>query len=145
METKNRINFSLLSINEEKFEIEDNLVIPDNPLAVQYLIESEIRPESDSIYVRTGIRYLIDKDVICECILGMHFAIENFKSVISIDEESKRINFSSNLMPTFWGITYGALRGVLFEKVKNTPMERFPLPLISMEQLEKMNHFRVVK
>lgn len=112
---------------------------------VQYLIESEARPESESIYVRTGIRYLVEKEVVCECILGVHFSIENFNSVVSIDEESKRINFSSNLMPTFWGITYGALRGALFENVKNTPMAPFPLPLISMEELEKMNHFKVVK
>ena len=145
MEKENRISFSLISIKEEKFELAEVNILSVNDLRVLYLIETEIHPDEAFVYVRAGIRYSKDEDKICECILGIRFAIENFHSVISIDEGSKRINFTSNLIPTFLGLTYGALRGALYERVKDTPMESFPLPLISMPELEKNNHFKVVK
>lgn len=145
MEKENRVSFSLVSIKEEKFEIAEIAGISASDLRVLYLIETEIHPDDEFVYVRAGIRYSKADDKICECILGIRFAIEDFHSVISIDEGSKKINFTSNLIPTFLGLTYGALRGALFERVKGTSMESFPLPLISLPELEKNNHFKVVK
>lgn len=145
METRNRVSFSIESIREEKFELTKSIVTLTQPLRVMYLIETEINPNNESVYVRTGIRYKKEEDTICECILGIQFAVDNFSSVVTIDEESRRIHFNGDLMPTLWGITYGALRGALFEKVKNTFMEPFPLPLISAEELENMNRFKVVR
>ena len=144
MEPRNRINFSLVSMHEEKFEMAENIATPVESLRVQYLIETELRPGSETVYVRTGIRYELGADKICECILGIRYVIDDFDSVVSIDKDSKRINFTCDIMPTFWSITYGALRGVLFEKVKNTPLEAFPLPLLSMEELGKINQFLVL-
>lgn len=144
MEAEKKISFSLISLHEEKFELNEGGSITADELRMQYLVESEIHKEEEYIYVRTGIRYKNAETLICECILGVKFTIESFSSVVSIDESSKKINFTSNLMPTFLGITYGALRGALFERVKNTPLESFPLPLISMPELEQSNHYRVM-
>ena len=145
MEAENRISFSLVAIREESFKVKENVSPSMEELRVQYLIETEIHPDDEFIYVRTGIRYGVDGEVICECVLGIKFTIDSFASVVSIDEASKKINFTSNLMPTFLGITYGALRGALFEHVKGSPLEAFPLPLISMAELEKGNHFQVIR
>ena len=145
METEKRINFSLISIREERFEVSDIGGSTINELNVQYLVETEVHPVDGMIYVRTGIRYRKDESVICECILGIRFTIKDFDTVVSIDEDSKKINFTSNLMPTFLNITYGALRGALYERVKDTPLESFPLPLMSMSELENSNHYRVVR
>lgn len=145
MEAENRVVFSLVSIHEEKFEIREISSIDAGDLKVQYLIETEIDPDGESVFVRTGVRYMMEDAIICECILGIRFSIENFHKMVSVDEVGKKINFASNFMPTFLGITYGALRGALFERVKDTPMALYPLPLISMEELEKSNHFKVVR
>lgn len=145
METEKRISFSLISIQEEKFEISDTGNSTIKEVNVQYLVETEVHPVNGMIYVRAGIRYRREESIICECILGIRFAIKDFDTVITIDEDSKKINFTSNLMPTFLSITYGALRGALFERVKNTPLESFPLPLISMSELEISNHYRVIR
>lgn len=145
MEADNRISFSLVSIQEESFKAKESVSPSLEELRVQYLIETEVHPEVEFIYVRAGIRYGVDGAIICECVLGIKFTIDSFASVVSIDEASKKINFTSNLIPTFLGITYGALRGALFEHVKGTPLEAFPLPLISMDELEKGNHFQVIR
>lgn len=145
METEKRISFSLISIQEEKFEISDTGNSTIKEVNVQYLVETEVHPVDGMIYVRTGIRYRREESIICECILGIRFAIKDFDTVVTIDEDSKKINFTSNVMPTFLSITYGALRGALYERVKNTPLESFPLPLMSMSELEINNHYRVVK
>lgn len=145
MESEKRVSFSLRSIKEERFEAASDLNTVANNLVVQCLVETEIHPNDETIYVRSGVRYIVEKSIVCECMLGISFSIEGFHSVVSIDEECKRINFSSNLMPTFLSITYGALRGALYERTKGTPLESYPLPLLSMPELEKNNHFRVVK
>lgn len=144
METAKKISFSLVSIHEEKFEVSDIGDSTIKEVNVQYLVETEVHPADGMIYVRTGIRYRREVSVICECILGVSFAIKDFDTVVTIDEDSKKINFTSNLMPTFLSITYGALRGALYERVKNTSLESFPLPLMSMSELEINNRYRVV-
>lgn len=145
METANKISFSLVSIHEEMFEVSDIGSSTIKEVNVQYLVETEVHPVDGMIYVRTGIRYRKEESVICECILGVRFAIKDFDTVVTIDEDSKKINFTSNLMPTFLNITYGALRGALYERVKNSPLESFPLPLMSMSELEINNRYRVVR
>ena len=145
MDAENKINFSLVSIKEEQFNVAENVAVSADDLRVLYLVETEIHPDAEYIYVRTGIRYLQQDDIICECIIGISFAIKDFHSVVAVDEENKKISFTSNVIPTFLSITYGALRGALYERVKNTPLESFPLPLISLPELENNNHFKVVK
>ena len=143
MESEKRVNFTLVSISEEEFQTAESNHLSAKDIRVLYLIETEIHQKDQQIYVRSGVRYLNGEADVCKCIIGIRFSIEEFHSVISIDEDNKIIKFSTNLMPTLLSITYGALRGALYERVKNTPMESFPLPLISMPQLEKFNHFRV--
>lgn len=144
MDAERKISFFLVSLQEEKFETKEVVVKKDSEIRVQYLVETEIHPDDEFVYVRTGVRYLLEDSIVCECILGIKFGIEEFQTVVSIDEANKRINFSSNIVPTFLNITYGALRGALYERVKNTSFELFPLPLISMPELEKNNHFKVI-
>ena len=145
MDAERKISFSLVSLQEEKFETKQVVVKKDSEIRVQYLIETEVHPDDEFVYVRSGVRYLFEDSIVCECILGIKFGIEEFQTVVSIDEANKRINFSSNIVPTFLNITYGALRGALYERVKNTSFELFPLPLISMPELEKNNHFKVIR
>lgn len=145
MDAERKISFSLISLQEEKFETKEVVVKKDSEIRVQYLVETEVHPDDEFVYVRTGVRYLLEGSIVCECILGVMFGIEEFQTVVSIDEANKRINFSSNIVPTFLNITYGALRGALYERVKNTSFVLFPLPLLSMPELEKNNHFKVIK
>ena len=143
MAEERKVTFSLQSIHEEKFEMMEKS--PIRELRVYHLMETEIHPQEETIYVRSGIRYSNEEDVLCECVIGIQYGLEDFNSLIHIDEDSKRINFSSSFIPTFLNMTYGTLRGVLFEKVKGTSLSSYPLPPISMQELEKMNHFRVIR
>lgn len=143
MAEERKITFSLQSIHEEKFEMMEKS--PIRELRVYHLMETEIHPQEEMIYVRSGIRYSNEEDVLCECVIGIQFGLEDFNSIIHIDEDSKRINFSSSFIPTFLNMTYGTLRGVLFEKVKDTYLSAYPLPPISMQELEKLNHFRIIR
>lgn len=143
MAEERKVTFSLQSIHEEKFEMMEKS--PIRELRVYHLMETEIHPQKETIYVRSGIRYSNEEDVLCECVIGIQYGLEDFNSIIHIDEDSKRINFSSSFIPTFLNMTYGTLRGVLFEKVKGTYLSSYPLPPISMQELERLNHFRVIR
>ena len=144
MAEERKITFSLKSIHEENFVMKEES--PVQELRVYHLMETEIHPLEEKLYVRSGIRYSNEEDVVlCECVIGIQFGLEDFNSVIHIDEDSKRINFSSSFIPTFLNMTYGTLRAVLFEKVKDTYLSSYPLPPISMQELEKLNHFRIIR
>ena len=143
MEAEKRVLFKLESIQEEKFSKSDASVSKE-VLRVQYLVETEVHPANDNIVVRSGVRYLVEESIVCEMVLAIKFSIAEFHSVVSIDTASKKISFTSNIIPTFLGITYGALRGALFERVKDTTWESYPLPPMSATELEKINHFRVI-
>ena len=143
METEKRVIFTLQSIQEEKFVKNDDAVSPE-VLQVQYLIETEVNPVNESIVARAGVRYTVEENIVCEMVLAIRFTIADYHSVVSIDESSKKITFTSNIVPTFLNITYGALRGALYEKVKGTQLESYPLPPMLVTDLEKFNHFKVI-
>ena len=143
METEKRVLFTLESIQEEKFVQSDAAILAES-LQVQYLIETEVHPGKECVVVRAGVRYLVEERMACEMVLAVRFSIADYPSVVSIDESGKKINFTSNIIPTFLGMTFGALRGALYEKVKGTQLEAYPLPPMALADLEKMNHFKVI-
>jgi hypothetical protein len=143
MEAEKRVSFKLDSIQEEKF-VNNDAPVSAEALLVHYLIETEVRPVNEKVVVRTGVRYSVEGRIVCEMVLSIQFGIAEYHSLVSIDEGSKKISFTSNIVPTFLSMTYGTLRGALYERVKGTQWEAYPLPPMSLADLEKMNHFRVI-
>lgn len=146
MEQDIKIRFGLQRLEEQEFEIASTLGPVDaGKLEVRYLIETEIIRSKEKVKVTTGVKYSAGEKPLCELVLSAVYGLEPFLEIVVIDEENKTVSFKKEIVPTLLNITFGTLRGVLFEKTKGTPLAEFPLPLIPMPELVKMNRFRVEK
>ena len=147
MEQDIKVRFGIEALEEQKFEFSSS--VPDpidaNALEVRYLIETEILRSEERIKVTTGVKYSLREMPLCELVIDAVFGMAPFSEIIVIDESKKTVSFTKEIVPTLLNITFGALRGVLFEKTRGTYLEAFPLPLISMPDLVDMNRFRVEK
>lgn len=147
MEQDIKVRFGIEALEEQKFEFSSSIpdTIDANALEVRYLIETEIIRSEEKIKVTTGVKYSLREMPLCELVIGAVFGMAPFSEIVVIDGAKKTISFSKEIVPTLLNITFGALRGVLFEKTKGTALEAYPLPLISMPDLVDMNRFRVEK
>ena len=147
MEQDFKARFGIEAIEEKKFEISSSFpeTLDASAIEVRYLIETDILPNQERIKVTTGVKYSVGTLSACELIVCAFFGITPFADIVRLDESKKLVSFSKEIMPTFLNITFGALRGVLFDKTKGTVLEAFPLPLVSMSELIEMNRFRVEK
>lgn len=146
MEQEIKIRFSIDGIEEKSFELSSSIPhqIDAGSLQVRYLIETEILRTQEKARVMAGVKYSTAEDSLCELIISMVFMVEPFADIIKIDEAKNTVSFTKEIIPTLLNITFGTLRGVLFEKTKGTALAGFPLPPVSMPKLVEMNRFRVV-
>jgi hypothetical protein len=142
-----QINVSIDSILERRFSIAESSIIPSGDLAkqmkVNHLIDTEIDTSNHKLTVDAGVKYSLEEQTLCELIISVVFLLEPFDSLIRIDSNQRTISFSAEFMPTLLNVAYGTLRGVLHEKTKGSPLAAFPLQMAQIEELTKMNRFRV--
>lgn len=147
MTDKIQINVSIDSILERRFSIVDSSLLPSNDivdrLKVNHLIDTEIDTNSHKLTVDAGVKYFFVEQTLCELIISIVFLLEPFDSLIKIDSDQRTISFSAEFIPTLLNAAYGTLRGVLSEKTKGTPLAAFPLQMAQIDELTKMNRFRV--
>lgn len=99
----------------------------------------KIDNEKDIIGLRLGIcyRYAETNESLAEYKILVNFKIPELNELVS--KEKDKLKFEDNsLLMNLLHITIGTLRGALFLKLKGTPLEKFPLPLIPYSSLEKV-------
>ena len=145
MEQDIRIRFGIKSLEEQKFELSSSIPesLDGDKLEVRYLIETEILRSQEKVKVTTGVKYSMEDQSLCELIVSAVFGVEPFSDIIVIDDKKKTVSFTKEVIPTLLNITFGTLRGALFEKTKDSPLVVFPLPPISIPELVEMNRFRI--
>lgn len=145
MEQDIRIRFGIKSLEEQKFELSSSIPesLDGDKLEVRYLIETKILRSQEKVKVTTGVKYSMEDQSLCELIVSAVFGVEPFSDIIVIDDKKKTVSFTKEVIPTLLNITFGTLRGALFEKTKDSPLVVFPLPPISMPELVEMNRFRI--
>ena len=93
--------------------------------------------------IKVGTKYDIQEVSVLNLELLFVFGINNIDNLVSVDRDNMKLNFKADLIPTFINVAIGGMRGVLYEKVKSTKLEAYPLPLIDLQELIKQNTFHV--
>lgn len=145
MENEIKIRMGIESIQEQKYKMASSIPEQIDPrkLQLRNLVETEILRSEEKVRVTVGADYVLEDESLCELVVTATFLLSPFSEIVILDEEKKKITFNPGVLQTFLGSTVGLLRGVLFEKTKDTPLADFPLPLIPMNTLVEMNRFRV--
>ncbi|MGL5938454.1 MAG: hypothetical protein ACRCY5_07030 [Phocaeicola sp.] len=89
------------------------------------------------IEVAVQYKYEHTAMIISELHLVVWFKVEGLESICEFSGEDELIIKAEALIPTLVNVSVGTARGMLYAKLKGTPLESFPLPLLSNAELMK--------
>lgn len=135
-ETRKEIQMRLLSVDEVRFLMSlDKLGDKPNPDTIQIGFSSNVDVDinNNRFTLIFGIRYVVEEDVILECIYKFSFDVVDLAEYISYDED-KTMSIQ-HLMPHFLNVAVGTMRGILVVKTAGTVLSTLPLPMIDINEL----------
>lgn len=132
------LNFRLKSIEEISFE-ESSKGVDVSEVAFSFFTQTFVDVESEEVRVKGGVMYRCGEREALKLEMFVTFAVESLGEIVTIDDESKEINFKVDIIPTFISSAIGVMRGVIFEKTKGSSLADVPFPLIPMDHLIKNN------
>lgn len=148
MEDSINIKLKLVSIENEtvernfdKYSVND---IDVHALKFQYKINTIIKMSENIVVVIPSMRYTYNDTIIFETSAEFVYSILTLSAAINIDKENKKINVKSDIFPSIIGPAYSTLRGMAFIRAKDTPVAKFPAPLIGIDTLIQRNGITVI-
>ncbi len=139
MEEKINVRFRLVSIENEVYKQNFSEVTSENinesALKFQYKIRTVIKMSEDIIVVIPSMRYLYKGNVIFETSAEFVYSIQTLAVAIDVDKENNKIIVKSNFFRSLLGTAYSTLRGMLFVRTQETPLAKFPAPLVNVDTL----------
>lgn len=143
MGTSANIKYKLSSIEIVKFEMNasDNtlLDISSDSLKFQYKIETLIKMSANIIGVKSSIRFTYNETTILEVSAITNYNIDSLQEVFSVDKENHKLTSKVDILPTFVATSYSTLRGIVYAKTAETPLSKYPIPMIEMQTLMNRN------
>lgn len=143
MGTSANIKYKLSSIEIVKFEMNasDNtlLDISSDSLKFQYKIETLIKMSANIIGVKSSIRFTYNETTILEVSAIINYNIDSLQEVFSVDKENHKLTSKVDILPTFVATSYSTLRGIVYAKTAETPLSKYPIPMIEMKTLMNRN------
>lgn len=148
MNDSQNIKFRLVSIVNERTTTNPEKVgstpISEESLQFQYKVGTTIQLAENTITVVPGIRYMVDGSVLFESSADFIYSIPSLEEVINLDRENKKLNLKVNIFPTLLSAAYNSLRGIVYTRTLNTPLESYPLPMIEVNTLLSRNGISVL-
>jgi hypothetical protein len=149
MKKNQEIQIRLKEINEISFTLTQILIPTDQiefglNLSLRIGFRFDINMEQEMFKFYTSISYLIENQEkpIVELESEIVFEIYNMSLVVSPEGEEK-LKIEDSLLETLAGVCIGTNRGLLAANVKDTPMKKFPLPVLNPQRvLKEMNYLR---
>ena len=137
------IKYKLSSIDIVKFEMNANdntsLDISSDTLKFQYKIETLIKMSANVIGVKSSIRFTYNETTILEVSAIINYNVDSLQEVISVDKENHRLTSKADILPTFVATSYSTLRGIVHAKTTETPLSKYPIPMIEVQTLMNRN------
>ncbi len=147
MEVRTNVKFKLVSIENEIMnkdfgkDILEN--IDEQVLKFQYKMATVIKMSEDIIIVIPSFRYLYNDKVVFEASAEFIYSIRTLAAALDIDRDNRKINVKSDIFPSLLGTSYSTLRGMAFERMLQTPLAKYPAPVIEVDTLLNRNGISV--
>ncbi|MDE5956121.1 MAG: hypothetical protein K2G80_06460 [Bacteroidales bacterium] len=105
-----------------------------NPDELQVGFSNQILPdiENNVISVVFGVQYLYEKEKVLDCIYKFAFEVVDLSRYVVIDGDNITINY---LMPHFFSVMVGTMRGILIVRTAGTLFSKYPLPILDITAL----------
>jgi hypothetical protein len=73
------------------------------------------------------------------------YSVLSLDAVMDVDKENKKLNMKVNIIPTLLGAAYSSLRGIVYARTLETPLEKYPIPMIDLNTLLSKNGISVIE
>mgnify|MGYP001220160998 CR=1 FL=1 len=135
------VSLSIIDIKETAFKY--NAEYDYSKLSRDFLglgFNEKLNPNMDNniLGIEASVSYLDTRDetLLTELSVLINFSISNLDKLVEM--KSKMIKLKNdNFIINLFNISIGTLRGVLYSKLKGTPLEGYPLPAISPDILKE--------
>lgn len=141
---KRSVSLFLIDIQETEFkfnsEFEYSQVSDDTlEFGMGQKFNADVEAERLSVEVSFHYIYLPTDVDLARLTIVLNFQIKNLGEFIKPIEDGIQTD-DSGFVLNILNVAIGTLRGVCYARLKGTPLEKHPIPLISNEQLAKMNN-----
>lgn len=140
-EAKVKVSLSIIDIQETAFKYNteyDYSKLSKDVLGLE--LNGDLNPNmNDNILgVKTSLSYvdIRDKTILVELVILIKFSISNLSKLIEIKNDALEV-MDDNFVLSLFNISIGTLRGVLYSRLKGTPLEDYPLPAIPADSLNE--------
>lgn len=139
MEKGKPINIKICSVEETRVEnncgVKDLGGLSEDALVFQFKVNASINVVKKTITVFISIRFKFENEDLFQAGAKVVFEVSPLDEIVSHDKENNTVTFSYDIIPTLVNASYGTLRGIVYKETKNTPLERYPIPLMPMKVL----------
>ena len=136
MEENWTVDISLVACKESSFDahLDSNMEIDVNYIYFGY--EFEINKTGvDSIRIDFAGRYSSGRDeTLIRLVTSVEFQILNMEKLLLFTKNGS-IKDPTHIIAPLLVVSYGAMRGMMATKTAGTPLEKFPVPLLSQSEL----------
>lgn len=129
------ISFGLERITTEQFATVDNAYKKGQPITIETEFKAGVAKPERMVGIFMAFKFECAEKLFMVLEVACHFKIkqESWKSF----ESSKPHKVPVDFMRHLGMITIGTARGVLHAKTENTKYNKFPIPLINVEEMIK--------
>lgn len=139
MEKGKPINIRISSVEETRVEnncgVIDLARLTEDALVFQFKVSATINVAKETVAVFVSIRYRFENADLFQAGAKVVFEVSSLDEMVSHDKGNNTVTFSYDIIPTLVNASYGTLRGVVYKETKNTPLEKYPIPLMPMKVL----------
>ncbi len=149
MEQTKSVSMYLLSIEETKvinnIGGKDLSNLSEKNLNIHFLIHSEVYKTNDEIHVSCAIKYTYDNQELFLAESKNKYHVEDLSDLVIKNDNDNTVGFKYDIIPTLINVSYGTLRGIVYKETKNSPLEKYPVPLIPLNILTEKSSLSIVE
>jgi hypothetical protein len=131
------IRYSLKEIVEGAFVLNEkynNLKLSEKELGIEAGIKFSPDINDGTIEIGAFVKYMDDKEELTSLDISVVFKVEQLSKIVK-DVEGSIQTSNPQFIMSLVNVALGILRGVLFTRLKDTYLSKFPLPIIPLKDL----------
>ena len=109
--------------------------LTEDALVFQFKVGAAINAAKETVAVSISIRYRFKNADLFQAGAKVVFEVSSLDDIVTHDKNNNTVTFSYDIIPTLVNASFGTLRGIVYKETKNTPLEKYPLPLMPMKVL----------
>lgn len=143
-----KISVSLLSVKENLWKNQwdpHDGDIDQSKIILQISSSTNLNLKEDKVMIVAMVKYVYDEK---DCFIlesEFVFSVPELNKNITVLKSENKINFSVDIIPLLLQTAFGTMRGMLFEKLKDSAFQKYPLPLIDIKFIVSRNSLAIVE